>query len=134
MFEGLSNVRKNKANEFFHESDVEFPRMVRTPSALQDLVKRRTADASAWSVRASDRAERVVRADHMLHSENWIKRERPVETPQDVLPTAEKWWKQELDSAAQFFGGTGQMDQEYGRAGPRLREVLDALESFSNTL
>lgn len=140
IFEGLSNVRLNIANKYRHEdSEVQFPRFLRTPVQVQVLIKRYTAGAPEWeSARAfaenqthgcPRRNRRVVQKDDQLQTEGWM----GSETEYDVLETGLGWWTAELQRAKWFFETCGDCYRDAGKTRPTLEQVLLDVETLRQT-
>jgi hypothetical protein len=133
VFEGLSNVRRNIANQWPIDPDVEFPTVRSTPALVMSLVRRCTHGAVEWADEHQQgdrkRPPRVVRKGGALYPEGQLDLEvGTTVAAAAVLDAAHAWWSAELARAEAFLQSDGWGSQEFGKDRPLLREVLEALE------
>ncbi|KAL4965148.1 kinase-like domain-containing protein [Aspergillus stella-maris] len=129
VFEGLSNVQRNVANQFPIEPDVEFPTFQRTPETIRDLIKRCTADTPDWHAAGlQSEPSRVVRADGLLYpiTQTDLERDTP-RTFGTVMDTLLGFWSTELARAKRFLASPEWAAGVFGKNRPSLCEVLEVL-------
>lgn len=90
VFEELSNVRRNIANKWPRDPDVEFPQFKRTPRAIREIVRRYILESkSTDNALLPSRAERVVRIEELIYPEGRTDLERDTHKTADaVIETA----------------------------------------------
>jgi len=134
VFEGLSNVRPNIANQWPIDPDIEFPMIRHTPPTVMDLVRRCTSCAEDLGQRcaAQSPCARVVRRGGWLYPEGQTDLERgSVTAARVVLDVAFSWWSNELDKAEKFLQTDEWRSQQMGLERPSLQEVLQGLDVVS---
>ncbi|KAL4811468.1 kinase-like domain-containing protein [Aspergillus unguis] len=130
VFEGLSNVQRNIANQFPIESDVEFPTFRHTPEALQNIIKQCLVDAPDWQSAGLTQQSRIVRVNGLLYPETQTGLERDTRTTFNiVMETLVKYWSVELMRAERFLESPEWEKGDFGGNRPSLREVVNALEA-----
>ncbi|KAJ0419073.1 kinase-like domain-containing protein [Aspergillus carlsbadensis] len=132
IFEGLSNVKRNVANQFPIEPDVEFPTMRWTPDAIEKIIKRCTSDVPNWQATGlQSGSSRVVRVGALLYPEARTDLPRDTrETFDTVMTSFLNFWSIELARAEKFLESPEWETGDFGRNRPRLYEVLEALENL----
>ncbi|KAI9367608.1 kinase-like domain-containing protein [Aspergillus egyptiacus] len=136
VFEGLSNVQRNIANQFPIEPDVEFPTFRRTPEPVQQVIQRCTVDVPDWqAVGLQSESFRVIRVNGALYPETKTDLERDThETFDTVMATSALFWNIELARAEKFLEVPEWETGDFGQNRPTLRDVVDALERLPDTL
>ncbi|KXX74790.1 CBL-interacting serine/threonine-protein kinase 19 [Madurella mycetomatis] len=136
VFEGLSNVRRNIANQWPIDPNVEFPVVRHTPATVMDLVRLCTDEAVEWSdKRDKGQRARVVRRGDALYPEGQVDLARGTKsTAVAVLDTAYAWWSGELARAVAFLETDEWRSQQFGPNRPSLRDVLRALDELPEEL
>ncbi|KAL2866697.1 uncharacterized protein BJX67DRAFT_124136 [Aspergillus lucknowensis] len=136
VFEGLSNVQRNIANQFPIEPDVEFPTMRRTPNSIKNIIQRCTSDVPDWETTdLRSELSRVIRVDGLLFPETRTDLPHGTQaTFETVMASFLKFWRTELARAEKFLELPEWETGNYGQNRPSLREVVDALESLSEDL
>ncbi|KAL2836368.1 kinase-like domain-containing protein [Aspergillus pseudoustus] len=134
IFEGLSNVQRNVANQFPIEPDLEFPTIFRTPESIHKIIKRCTTDAPDWEAAGlQSEPSRVVRMGGLLYPEARPNLPRDTrETFDATMASFLDFWSIELGRAEKFLESPEWETGNFGRNRPRLREVLEALEALEN--
>ena len=136
IFEGVSGVRKNIANLWPYDQDIEFPKFKNAPMIVQDLIRRCTVDAPEWAETRDDIAEkltpprpkRVVRIGDRLCVEGMTSRGRST-VMDDTIDAAMTWWTTELNRAANFSQVSQQLLMEPRITLKALTAELDKLIS-----
>ncbi|KAL4787660.1 hypothetical protein BJX76DRAFT_283813 [Aspergillus varians] len=136
VFEGLSNVQRNIANQFPIEPEVEFPTFRRTPRAIREVIQRCIVDTPDWQAMGlQSEPSRVVRVGGMLYPETQTDLERDARSTFDtVMDTFLKFWSMELARAERFLDILEWESGDFGGNRASLREVVDALGSQSEDL
>jgi hypothetical protein len=136
VFEGLSNVRRNVANQFPIEPEVEFPTFQKTPQAIMRLIQDCTADTPDWqSARLQSEQSRIVRMNGLVYPEAQIDLERDTHATFDtVMDALLRFWSIELARAEKFLDSPEWKTGDFGANRPSLREVVNALGNSSEDL
>lgn len=136
VFEGLSNVRRNVANQFPIEPEVEYPTFRRTPEALRKIIQQSIGNPPDWGTsELQSRSSRVVRVNGLLYPETRTDLEPDTRQTFDVvMDTLLGFWSTELMRAERFLEGADWSAGDFGRDRASLRDVVDALESQSEDL
>lgn len=135
VFEGLSGVRRNIANKWPRDPDVEFPTFRHTPVRVQKLIRRCTIDGPDWvdaegydhaTALQPPRAPRLILDSDKLVVEGLPSSEQSEE---DVRDAGYEWWKTELERAVRYLDSDAQR-----AAGDRLsfEELLHEVRQLSN--
>lgn len=135
VFEGLSNVQRNVANQFPIDPDVEYPVFQQTPEDLQKVIQQCLIDTPDWQAVALPQTFRVVRVNGLLYPETQTDLERDTHvTFEIVMDTFLKFWGVELMRAEKFLDSPEWKKGDFGANRASLREVVNALEDRSNHL
>ncbi|KAL2821115.1 kinase-like domain-containing protein [Aspergillus granulosus] len=134
IFEGLSNVQRNVANQFPIEPDVEFPTIRRTPDAIEKIISQCTGDVPDWKATGlQSESSRVVRVGGLLYPKAQTDLPRDTwETFETIMASFLNFWSIELARAEKFPECPEWETGDFGRKRPRLCEVLEALENISD--
>ncbi|CEN60009.1 hypothetical protein ASPCAL02450 [Aspergillus calidoustus] len=134
IFEGLSNVQRNVANQFPIEPDLEFPTIRRTPDAVEKIIKQCTSDVPDWqAIGLQSESSRVVRVGSLLYPEAQTDLPRDTrETFDTIMTSFLNFWRIELARAEKFLDSPEWETGDFGTNRPRLYEVLEALENLSD--
>ncbi|KAL4736164.1 hypothetical protein BDV11DRAFT_20942 [Aspergillus similis] len=136
VFEGLSNVQRNVANQFPIEPEVEYPTFRRTPEALRKIIQQSIGNTPDWGrSELQSRSSRVVRLNGLLYPETRTDLEPDTrQTFDSVMDTLLGFWSTELMRAERFLESADWSAGDFGRDRASLRDVVDALESQSENL
>ncbi|KAL4871743.1 hypothetical protein BDV12DRAFT_19009 [Aspergillus spectabilis] len=136
VFEGLSNVQRNVANQFPIEPEIEFPIFKRTPTCIRKLIHHCTADVPDWqAVGLLSEPWRVVRVNGLLYPAAQTDLQPNTRTTfETVMDSLLRFWNTELVRAEKFLEVPEWETGEFGRSRPSLREVVDALGSSLEAL
>ncbi|CBF74507.1 hypothetical protein AN4196.2 [Aspergillus nidulans FGSC A4] len=136
VFEGLSNVRRNVANQFPIEPEVEYPTFRRTPEAVRKIIQQSIGNPPDWDTsELQSRSSRVVRVNGLLYPETRTDLEPDTRQAFDaVMDTLLGFWSTELIRAERFLEGADWSAGDFGRDRASLRDVVDALESQAEDL
>ncbi|KAL3471564.1 kinase-like domain-containing protein [Aspergillus californicus] len=136
IFEGLSNVQRNIANQFPIEPEVEFPTFRRTPEAVRKIIQRCTANVPDWQVSGLQSGpSRVIRINGLLYPEAQTDLERDTPATFDtVMAYLLQFWSTELARAEEFLQRPEWETGGFGLNRPSLRDVVDSLESLPDGL
>ncbi|KAL4749947.1 hypothetical protein BDW72DRAFT_121443 [Aspergillus terricola var. indicus] len=136
VFEGLSNVQRNVANQFPIEPEVEYPTFRRTPEALREIIQRSIGNTLGWGTsELQSRSSRVVRVNGLLYPETRTDLEPDTRQTFDVvMDTLLEFWSTELMRAERFLESADWSAGDFGKDRASLRDVVDALESQSEDL
>lgn len=136
VFEGLSNVCRNVANQFPIEPAVEFPTFQQTPRVIMELVQDCTVDTPDWqSARMQSGRSRIIRVNGLVYPETQTDLERDTrDTFDTVMDALLRFWSVELARAEKFLDIPEWETGDFGANRPALREVVKALESSSEDL
>jgi len=146
VFEGLSNVRGNIANQWPIDPEVEFPAIRNTPEVVKDLINRCT-DGAMEEEEEEDGEEagleegggqrqrtRVVRKGGYLYPEGQLDLEQgTAATAAAVVAAALSWWSGELERAERFLESEEWRNQRFGENRPSLIDVARALEEMEQS-
>ncbi|KAL4933685.1 kinase-like domain-containing protein [Aspergillus undulatus] len=129
VFEGLSNVQCNVANQFPIEPEVEFPTFRRTPEAIRKLIKQCTTDTPDWlAAGLQSEPSRVVRLNGLLYPKTQTDLERDTQQTFDtVMDTLLNFWGTELARAEMFLDTPEWETGIFGKHRASLRDVVEAL-------
>ncbi|KAL5336519.1 hypothetical protein BJX70DRAFT_280452 [Aspergillus crustosus] len=135
VFEGLSNVQRNVANQFPIEPEVEFPEYRRTPTYIQKIIEHCTGDVPDWQpVGLLSEPWRVVRSNGLLYPEAQPDLEPNTRKAFDLVMDCHlNFWTIELARAERFLERPEWATGDFGRSRPPLRDVVDALEKAKTT-
>ncbi|KAK5449839.1 hypothetical protein LTS15_008411 [Exophiala xenobiotica] len=137
VFEGLSNVQCNIANQWPYNPDVEFPQFKRTPAAIRKIVRRCVSESEPMCNGFSlpTRSERVVGVGGVLFPEGQLDLECGThQTAELLLETASRWWHTELRRAEKFTESEEWRTRCFGHTRPTLRQVMQELERAADAL
>ncbi|KAL4771488.1 hypothetical protein BDW60DRAFT_64627 [Aspergillus nidulans var. acristatus] len=136
VFEGLSNVQRNVANQFPIEPEVEYPTFRRTPEALRKIIQQCIGNPPDWGTsELQSGSSRVVRVNGLLYPETRTDLEPDTHQTFDaVMDTLLGFWSTELMRAERFLESADWSAGDFGRDRASLRDVVDALESQSEDL
>ncbi|KAL5001510.1 hypothetical protein BDV10DRAFT_192125 [Aspergillus recurvatus] len=136
VFEGLSNVQRNVANQFPIEPEVEYPTFRRTPEALRKIIQHCTGDTpDSGTSKLQSVSPRVVRVNGLLYPETRTDLEPDTRlTFNAVMDTLLEFWSTELMRAERFLESADWGAGDFGRDRASLRDVVGALESCSEDL
>ncbi|KAK4171358.1 hypothetical protein QBC36DRAFT_391167 [Triangularia setosa] len=133
VFEGLSGVCSNIANEWPINPDIEFPSVKDTPVEVMSLVRRCTAEASQWQENGERDSlpPRIVRGSGgVLYPAGRTNLEpNTAESITAVLDAAHTWWMSELDRAQRFFKSDAWCHMTVGQVRLTLSEVVRELDN-----
>ncbi|RDW93322.1 uncharacterized protein DSM5745_00644 [Aspergillus mulundensis] len=136
VFEGLSNVQRNVANQFPIEPEVEFPTYRRTPAVIREIIQHCMGDTPNWHT-AGLRSEspRVLRVNGLLYPETQTNLEPDTRASFDaVMETLLNFWNTELMQAEKFLDDPNWKTGDFGRGRASLRDVVDTLGSLSEDI
>jgi serine/threonine protein kinase len=136
VFEGLSNVQRNVANQFPIEPEVEYPTFRRTPEALRKIIQQCIGNPPDWGTsELQSGSSRVVRVNGLLYPETRTDLEPDTHQTFDaVMDSLLGFWSTELMRAERFLESADWSAGDFGRDRASLRDVVDALESQSEDL
>ncbi|KAL4919313.1 hypothetical protein BDW62DRAFT_43603 [Aspergillus aurantiobrunneus] len=136
VFEGLSNVQCNVANQFPIEPEVEFPTFRRTPGVIRKIIQNCIVDTPDWQT-AGLQSEmlRVVRVNGLLYPKTQPDLEPGTRATFDtVMDILLKFWSMELARAEMFLDSPEWETGDFGKNRASLHDIVDALESQSEDL
>ncbi|KAI0115732.1 hypothetical protein GGR51DRAFT_360843 [Nemania sp. FL0031] len=135
VFEGLSNIQRNIANQWPHDPDIEFPEFKRTPPAIRELVSRCISNEDWETSECSTpfvQAERVIRKGKYLYPEGQTDIEQDTNGSAGVvLDAALTWWTREIIRAEEFTESPQWKSGLFGSSRPTLKGVMHTLELLS---
>ncbi|KAL4911527.1 hypothetical protein BDW74DRAFT_9169 [Aspergillus multicolor] len=136
VFEGLSSVQRNVANQFPFEPEVEFPTYRRTPEEVRKIIQHCMGVTPVWhTIGKQSESTRVVRVNGLLYPETQTDLEPDTRASFNVvMETLVNFWGTELMQAEKFLDDLRWETGDFGRERASLRDVVDALGSRLNDL